>query len=428
MSNTREISTNLISKIYQGHSFEQSILLEKKFQRLEKRDKSFVTLILLNTLRRNGQIDSIISKLAKKPFKKKDYFLKNLLRISISQILFLDMPHHPIVDIAVEISKKYGSEKFVNAILRNICRNKKALLSEIPKHLNIPNWIKRDIIGQFDPKDLEQIASQIIKEPFLDIKIKSKEFKSKDWVKILKGKHIFDNLIRIKESKNIESLPYFEKGLWWIQGLSATLPVTIINNIFKKIDRSKILVLDVGAAPGGKTMQLIDSGYKVTSVEISKRRIKKLENNLNRLNFKTKLINKDFLKYKSNNLYDCVLIDAPCSGSGLMQKKPDILIREKNIESLVEKQSKMLNKATTLVKTGGYIIYSVCSILSDEGKNQIRDFLNYQKSFSFENVFEKSKEFGKVYDEKGFITLPSIFQKEGGVDGFFITCLKRNKL
>ncbi len=427
MLNTREISTILISKIYKGDSLERSILLEKNFQRLEGRDKSLVILIILNTLRRNGQIDYVISKLAKKPFKK-DSFLKNLLRISISQILYLDIPHHPIVNIAVEISKKYGSEKFVNAILRNICRNKQTILSETPNHLNIPRWIKNDILDVFNKNKLEEVASQIVKEPFIDIKVKKKEFASKDWTKILNGKHIFTNLIRIQESQNIDKLPYFKEGLWWVQGLSATLPVTIINNIFKKIERPTISILDVGAAPGGKTLQLVDSGYRVTSLEISKRRINKLEENLNRLNFKTKIINKDFLKFKSNCLFDCILIDAPCSGSGLMQKKPEILIRDKKIQSLVEMQSLMLKKATSLVKIGGYIIYSICSILSDEGKNQIENFLKNQKSFTFENLFGEIKEFGQIISNNGFITLPSLSNKEGGIDGFFITCLKRNKL
>jgi len=111
-----------------------------------------------------------------------------------------------------------------------------------------------------------------------------------------------------------------------------------------------------------------------------------------------------------------------------MQKKPEILIRHKNIQSLVEKQSLLLNKATELVKTGGYIIYSVCSILSDEGKNQIQKFLKTQKSISFENVFGELKKFGKIINNNGFLTLPSLLNKEGGVDGFFITCLKKNKL
>tara|TARA_B100000029_G_C17562184_1_gene953765 strand:- start:662 stop:1945 length:1284 start_codon:yes stop_codon:yes gene_type:complete len=427
LSNTREISTKLLSKIYQGNSLENSVLLEKNFLNLEQRDKSFVLLILLNTLRRNGQIDSIISKLAKKPFKN-DSFLRNLLRISISQILFLDIPDYSTVNIAVEISKKYGSQKFVNAILRNVCRNKKDVLSQTPNHLNIPNWVKKDILDVFGHKNLDQIALEIAKEPLIDIRIKSKEFQSRDWEKTLNGKKIFNNLIRIQESSNIESLPYFKEGSWWVQGLSATFPATIIDKVFEKFEKSKVSILDVGAAPGGKTFQLLDSGYNVTSIEISKRRINKMEQNLNRLDLKTKLINQDFFKYKTNDLFDCILIDAPCSASGLMQKKPEILLRNKDIQSLVEKQRLMLKKASTLIKKGGYIIYSVCSILSEEGKNQIQKFLIDQKSFSFEDVFGELKKYGKILNNKGFLTLPFLTSHNGGIDGFFITCLKRNKL
>ena len=124
MTNPREISAQILYKIYEGLSVERSTLNSKLFLRLDQRDKSFVMLLILNTLRRNGQIDLVISKFAKKPFQKNS-LIRNLLRISVSQILFINIPDYPIVNEAVNISKKYGSEKFVNGILRNICRRKK---------------------------------------------------------------------------------------------------------------------------------------------------------------------------------------------------------------------------------------------------------------------------------------------------------------
>ena len=121
----------------------------------------------------------------------------------------------------------------------------------------------------------------------------------------------------------------FNQGVWWVQGMSATVPVSLIFQLYKKIDRQKIKILDVGAAPGGKTFQLLDLGFNVSSLEVSERRIKKLKDNLARLNLKTKIIHKDFLTFDSKELYDCVLIDSPCSASGLMQKTRNLSIRKK---------------------------------------------------------------------------------------------------
>ena len=426
MTNPREISAQILYKIYEGLSVERSTLNSKLFLRLDQRDKSFVMLLILNTLRRNGQIDLVISKFAKKPFQKNS-LIRNLLRISVSQILFINIPDYPIVNEAVNISKKYGSEKFVNGILRNICRRKKKLLEDTSYNLNVPNWIKKDILKSYGKEYLDSFSKQIIKEPSIDIKIKQ-TLTTRRWDKILNGKKIFSDLVRIKESKRIEDLPSFKNGDWWVQGLSATLPVVLINNIFTEVDRSKISILDVGSAPGGKTFQLLDSGYEVTSIEISKRRIRRLKENSNRLKLKCNVVNTDFMKFKAKKLFDCILIDAPCSGSGLIQKKPEILVRKKNISSLIEKQRLMLEYATKNVKTGGYIIYAVCSILSEEGKDQIENFLKNNKTFSLYNLFKPIKNFGKEINNLGFITFPFHKAIEGGMDGFFITCLKRNKL
>ena len=149
-------------------------------------------------------------------------------------------------------------------------------------------------------------------------------------------------VIRLKNDGPIDKKPFFKEGFWWVQSLSSTIPVNIISSIFKKSEKNNISILDVGAAPGGKTFQLIEEGFQVTSLEISERRTRRLKENLKRLNYKTNILNKDILNFKSNKLFDCVLIDAPCTASGLMQKKPEILIMDKsvNLEKLVIKQRK----------------------------------------------------------------------------------------
>ena len=269
MVDSREISSKVLSDIYYGKSFDSALLSNVEYSKLDQRDKSLVSLIVLTTLRRHGQINNVLSKFLKKPLKK-NFLIGYLLRVSVGQILYLEFPEYSVVHNAVEISKKYKCEKFTNAVLRNVCKNKKKLLKEIPPTNNFPEWVKNDLENFLGKKNLISIANQICKEPFLDVNIKKKIFKKYQWEKILKGKRIFENIIRIKHQSNVENLPFYKEGNWWVQGLSASLPVFLINKIFKK-DKIKKSILDVGASPGGKSFQLVDSGFKVKSIEISKK-------------------------------------------------------------------------------------------------------------------------------------------------------------
>ena len=430
MFNTREIATQILTDIYlKFEFFETAVLLSKNFSRLNQRDKAFVRYLVLNTLRRNGQVDQVLNDFVKIPIKKKNFYILNLLRLSICQILFLDIKDYSIVNTAVEISKNYKVDKFVNGLLRNICRNKYKILENLDHTTNIPNWIKNDIIQNLGKETLEKISKRVINEPSLNIKIKANCLKEKNWEKLLNGKFILDDLLKTQNDGLIEKKPYFNEGDWWVQNISSTLPVKFISRIFNNVDKSKISVLDVGAAPGGKTFQLIEENFNVKSLEISQRRIRKLKKNLQRLKFDTEIICEDFLNYECSDLFDCILIDAPCSASGLMQKKPEILIRdkEKNIEKLIDKQQKMLEKAEQFLKIGGYLVYCVCSIHSSEGSYQIETFLRKNKNFKIVEFNNIVSNFGK-YLKKGMLTIiPEEFGCNAEADGFFISILKRIK-
>ena len=430
MSNTREIATQILTDIYlKFEFFETAVLLSKNFSRLNQRDKAFVRYLVLNTLRRNGQVDKVLNDYVKIPIKKKNFYILNLLRLSICQILFLDIKDYSIVNTAVEISKNYKVDKFVNGLLRNICRNKYKILENLDHTTNIPNWIKNDIIQNLGEDALDKIAKRVVSEPNLNIKIKANCLKEKNWEKLLNGKFILDDLLKTQNDGLIEKKPYFNEGDWWVQNISSTLPVRFISKIFHNVDKSKISVLDVGAAPGGKTFQLIEENFNVKSIEISQRRIRKLKKNLQRLKFDREVICKDFLNYECSDLFDCILIDAPCSASGLMQKKPEILIRdkEKNIEKLIDKQQRMLERSEQLLKIGGYIAYCVCSIHSSEGSYQIETFLNKHKNFKIVEFNDIVSNFGK-YLKKGMLTItPDDFGCNSEADGFFISILRRIK-
>ncbi len=430
MSNTREIATELLTNIYSKFEFfENAVFLNKNFCRLNGRDKAFVRYLVLNTLRRNGQVDKVINDFVKTPIQKKHFYILNLLRLSICQILFLDIKEYSIVNTAVEISKKYKFDKFVNGLLRNICRNKNKILQNLEPKINIPSWIQSDIIKNLGKETLSKISEAIVYEPNLNIKIKVNSLKKKNWEKVLNGKFIFSDILKTQNDGLIEKKPFFNEGDWWVQNISSTLPVKLISKIFQNVDKSKVSILDVGAAPGGKTFQLIEESFNVKSLEISQRRIKRLKQNLQRLKFDANIICQDFFNYECSDLFDCILIDAPCSASGLMQRKPEILIRDKkeNIKELIHKQQRMLEKSKELLKIGGYVVYCVCSIHSSEGSNQVETFLSNNKNFEIIELDNIANNFGKCL-KKGMLTItPGGFGNNAEADGFFISIFKRHK-
>ena len=429
MSYSRKIAAEILKKIFSGKDLDTAIINTSDFKKLDPRDKAFVRLIILETLRHNGQIDFIISKFLKKPMKTKNSFIENLLRISISQILYIDIAEYSVVNSAVEISKKYNMSKFVNALLRNVCRQKGDLQKKITEKKNIPNWIKKDVINFFGEKKFEDISKIIVKQPQLDIKIKSQSYNEKKWNKLLDGNEILKETFRIKNKGIISNLPHFNDGLWWVQGVSASIPVKIINKIFKKNLRKNINVLDVCAAPGGKSFQLLESGYNVISLDKSLVRIKKLKENFRRLGFNSKIVCEDINNFKGDILFDCILVDAPCSASGLIQKKPDILVKDKSpdLKKITANQLKILSSCSKLIKQDGYLIYSVCSIIQDEGIKIVKKFLKNNNNFSLIKIEDNFDDVAQIYENGYVISIPTNLKKFGGVDGFFTVCLKRIK-
>ncbi len=427
IKNTREISSEIIDNIYKNISFEQSIQNSASYKKLESREQSLTRMIVLTFLRRNGEVNNVISKYLKKSINKK---AMNILRVGCTQILFLNTPEYSVVNESVEIVKKkfpYLSG-LVNAILRNISRNKSKLACSTNHQDNLPEWIRGDWIKSYGLKEMKSFAEQIKEKPFIDIKIKKSFLQKRDWEKILNGRNIYADIIRLKNTSKVDELPFFQNGEWWVQSLSASIPVKILETIYEKNPTTQKSILEVGPSPGGKTFQLSENNYEVTAVEISKKRISRLKENLQRLGFKVKIVNNDILKYDSSKKFNFILIDAPCSGSGILSKKPEILVQNKSsdLDSLLKKQEKILYKCSNFLKPKGIMLYSVCSLISSEGKLQIDRFLKQNKNFKLEFL---DREILRNFDcdlNQGMLTIkPNGFKDLGGLDGFFIACVRR---
>ena len=251
----------------------------------------------------------------------------------------MDIPNYSIVNTTVEISKKYGSEKFVNAILRNIVKHKKKLITQTPITLNIPQWLKNNILRYFDNNTLKLIAEKIVTEPCTDIYVKSKLIKDNDWEKTLGGNFVFENVLRLKKMIKSKIFLIFLMGIGGFKVYRQLSQLKFLTKFIAKKLKKQISLLDVGSAPGAKTFQLLDSGYNVSSLEISKRRIVTLKKNSQRTKFKTSIINDDFTSYKHKSKFDSILIDAPCSGSGLIQKNLKYLFKKKILQNFYKNKN-----------------------------------------------------------------------------------------
>ena len=418
----------ITEKIYKSNFLNDVIDHNTTYQKLSKTEKSLVNMTILTMLRRNGEIESIVNKFLKKPLKPKHDTIKNILRLSTTQILYLNLPDHSIVNGYVDIVKEIrpGYENLVNGILRNICRNKKNLLKVNDTIKNLPNWIKNGWSKSLNREIVNEISKILVSIPKTDIHIKKKIIDKKDWEFELGGQLVFNNIIRLNNTKKISELIGFKEGDWWVQNAAASIPVKIIENYFRT--STQISVLEVGSSPGGKTIQLLDAGFLVTAIEKSPNRIKKLKDNLKRVNLKCEVLDVDLDKFQTTSSFDCCLLDVSCTSSGIVGRKPEILVLKKSVNELVLNQEMVINKASKLIRKNGILVYCVCSLMFEEGENQTKKFLESNRNFrkiDLEKIF--SKKFDFHFKNKDIMTLPINYKNLGGLDGFYISCLQKFK-
>jgi 16S rRNA (cytosine967-C5)-methyltransferase len=386
-------------------------------------------------IRRLGEINFYLKKYIKKPLKTEQSHVKANLIIGAAQIIYMRVPAYAAVNDSVEIAKKNSPHhvKFINAILRQLSRDfENNKLNKSNVLMNIPIEIMNKWKNIFSEEQLIKIVNQhLVIPPALDISICPKENINK-WKINLKGKILGSNNIRLINSYGkINKIHGYDQGKWWIQDIAAQLPVKILLSKIKHNTN----VIDLCAAPGGKTAQLLTNNLKVTSLESNNKRTKILKENLNRLNLKTKLIVKDATQYKPEKLADALLLDAPCTSSGTLRKNPDILWRLSykkgnyfsHMRSVIEIQRGLLDSASKMLKPGGFLIYSVCSMEKEEGENQIVDFIKKNSKFIIDPIKESEIDITKkAITKEGFIkTLPFFNSEEGGMDGFFIARLTK---
>ena len=408
-----------------GKPLDSAWALDRHYQTLSPSDRAFAQLLVKTTLRRLGQIDALLSGFIERPLKDRTARVMHVLRMGVTQLLWLGTPPHAAVHATVEMTKQIKMEKYsglVNAILKRVVKEGPAIIAaQDAPTLNAPKWLW-DIWKQHYGDDIaHQIAAMHLREPPLDISVKSDP---EHWAAQLNGVVMPMGSVRLKEARNIPQLPGFAEGKWWVQDMAATIPAKLLGDVNHK------RVIDLCAAPGGKTAQLASAGAKVSAVDVSKDRIAMLKTNVHRLQLQAEYITTDASKWIPTFSPDAILLDAPCSATGTLRRHPDVawLRREDDVKRLIATQHKLLRHALDMLKSGGLLVYSVCSLQPEEGEQQITEILAERKDITLVPVLpETLGGLSQCITPRGEVrTLPCHLADLDGMDGFYAAVLRKN--
>lgn len=377
--------------------------------RLEPRDRAFARLLYTTVLRNKAVLDAALLPLLRHPPPHKSGM--NLLRLGAAQLLCLGTPPHAAVGQTVELAKKrrIAPPALVNAVLRRLVGRKPP---EVDPLATLPDWLRASWSAAYGAETAAAIATVLGQEPPLDLSVKTDVA---GWAARLGGEVVGPATVRLREAGAIERLAGYRAGAWWVQDLAASLPARLIGA------KPGMAVLDLCAAPGGKTAQLVLAGAAVTAVEREPARAERLADNLERLGLRAEIVVEDALDYAPKAPFDAVLLDAPCSATGTIRRHPDILWgkTEADVTRLAGLQGRLLDAAARLVRPGGTLVHAVCSLEPEEGPAVVEAFLVRHPGFERRAITEA--ETGLAPMAGGDLrTHPALLAEKGGMDGFFI--------
>ena len=427
------VTMGLISQVDKGAY--SNIVLNDAFREffLSPKEKAFMTEIFYGVIRNKKFLDYIID-IYTKDIRKE--WIRNLLRISIYQITFMDSDDKGVVWEATELAKKYsiGISKFINGTLRNYLRNKDSELKKLNDEKNydvlysIPKWFCDVLEKQYGNENLKQAITSLKKIPYLSVRVNKLKYSEEEFEEFLKEKDIqiikkVDTVYYVNSGLIINS-EEFKAGKIIAQDASSYLAAKNLGAMPNE------LVLDICAAPGGKTAVLSEemkNSGEVIAIDIHQHKIKLIDTNMKKLGIGiVKAIVMDAKNVnKQGRKFDKILVDVPCSGYGVIRKKPEILYSKnrENIEELAKLQLEILNSAADILKDGGELIYSTCTITDEENTNNIKKFLEERKEFKVEKLYIPENVLGD-YDKLGGFC---INYKEEIMDNFYIIKLKKGE-
>lgn len=425
VAGARDLSFDLlVSVLERRQPLDDSFAVHPLTARLPARDRAFALNIAATALRRLGQIDALIARLVPSPLPARATAARGLLRLGLSQLLFLGTPAHAAVNETVALAGRHrlgGLMPLINAVLRRAASDGAAILAgQDAARLNTPEWLWQRWCETYGEAIARAIAEANLREPTLDLTAKD------DAAAVaarLGGTLLPTGTVRLAETGAVAGMPGFAEGEWWVQDAAAALPARLLGDVAGKD------VLDLCAAPGGKTAQLAAAGARVIAVDRSPARLQRLSANLARLRLHAVTIAADAAAWRPESPADAVLLDVPCSATGTIRRHPDVarLKQPKDVEALAATQARLLASAASMLRPGGVLVYCACSLQPEEGPRQIAALLASNSGVARLpiGVAEVAGLAELVSPEGDLRSLPSHLPELGGLDGFYAARLVR---
>ena len=363
-------------------------------------DKALARAIASEVLRWLVDLDALIDSSTKKPLPD-DAKARTVLRMMLAQWLRLETPPHAVVATGLDLLAG-GPRRLAHGVFSTLTK-REAALPEMPT-------LPAEVAARWGDR-AAAIAAGLAEPPPLDLTLRDPA-ETDHWKVQLAADSLMPGHLRLPRGANVEKLPGFAEGAWWVQDLAASLPARLLG------PGEGRHVLDLCAAPGGKTLQLAAQGWQVTALDISKRRLDLLKDNLKRTGLKAGTVRADALKWEPKHQFDAILLDAPCTATGTARRHPDVLHRigTRQIEEMAELQAALLERAKGWLKPGAALVYATCSLEREEGEDRgsVVDLTTVP-------ILPDELLAGLEPTANGWLrTDPGMLAGDGGLDGFFV--------
>ncbi|WP_422055965.1 RsmB/NOP family class I SAM-dependent RNA methyltransferase [Sphingomonas sp.] len=392
-----------------GLAIEQA--LDASTQGLAPSDRGLAHAIAAEVLRRLTDLDDLIDSATRNRLPD-DAKARFVLRIALVQALRLGTPPHAAISTALPLVDG-GPRKLVHGVFGTLMRQN-AVLTDPPA---LQGDVYARIAGNWGERAADAACAAIAAPPPLDLTLRGDA--------PVEGESLLPGHVRVAAGTSIPEREGFAEGEWWVQDIAASLPARLIG---ARNGSGSGRALDLCAAPGGKTLQLAAAGWDVTAVDASESRLARLHENLERTGLSATVVTADLLNWEPGFEADAVLLDAPCSATGIFRRHPDVLhrVRPRLIAEMAELQAQLLPRAARWVRPGGLMVYATCSLEPEEGEQQIERFLADHPGFAIDPVLPDELPNGVTAHPRGWLrTLPGMLAEHGGLDGFFMVRLMR---
>ncbi|MEQ8403900.1 MAG: transcription antitermination factor NusB [Oceanicaulis sp.] len=392
-----------------------------EWKRLEPRDRAFARAIASAGVRRPHALDAALGRFLDTPLPEKALKARTILRLGAAEQLVLDTPAHAAVDAWVSLmaqdEETVRFKNLANAVLRKVGGDEGRHAFATADPLNdLPGWWAERWVAAYGEKTAREMAKARSGPPPLDLTCKP-GVDAAALAEAIGGRVLSTGTVRRDEIGAVEGLAGFQAGDWWVQDAAAALPVKLL------APQVSETIADLCAAPGGKTLQIAAAGAHTIAVDASAKRLKRVEENLARTGLAAEIVAADALQWRPEAPLDGVLLDAPCTATGTLRRRPDAAFAKQpgDVQSLAPIQAGLLDAAFEMLKPGGRLVYCTCSLEREEGEDQINAFLKRTPGAALDPVRSEELPGLDRAIEKGAVrTRPDLWRGEGGLDGFYI--------